>query len=333
MTNGFQIRPLNDLLELNESGTWGTEGSTIDYPVLRSSNISDGRLVLEDIAYRRLSDRDAERYKLDDGDIIVTKSSGSPHLIGKSCYFGNPDGRTYLFSDFTQRLRVKRDLLHPLFLSYFLESRAAKHYLKKISNTTSGLRNLSMKDYAKQPIPVPPLPIQKQIAAILEKADAAREKRRQANQLTEQFLQSAFLEIFGDPVTNPKGWESQKLAECIVSKPNNGFFAKGHHYNDQGIPIIWISDFIDRFYSRVTGLKRVQLKEKDVPKYEVKYGDVLFCRSSLNYAGVGKAGIIARELAEATIFVFSIFIPCLNASAIRPSCSNFSCCRNFSAAI
>lgn len=64
-------------------------------------------------------------------------------------------------------------------------------------------------------IPLPPLPIQKQIAAILEKADAAREKRRQANQLTEQFLQSAFLEMFGDPVTNPKGWRVVKLGDIL----------------------------------------------------------------------------------------------------------------------
>jgi type I restriction enzyme S subunit len=62
-------------------------------------------------------------------------------------------------------------------------------------------------------VPLPLLRIQKQIASILEKADAAREKRRQANQLTERFLQSAFLEMFGDPVTNPKGWDKKSIAE------------------------------------------------------------------------------------------------------------------------
>ncbi|MBI3194673.1 MAG: restriction endonuclease subunit S, partial [Ignavibacteriae bacterium] len=70
-------------------------------------------------------------------------------------------------------------------------------------------------------VPLPPLPIQKQIAAILEKADAAREKRRKANELTEQFLQSAFLEMFGDPVTNPKGWEKTSLGD-VASHVSSG---------------------------------------------------------------------------------------------------------------
>jgi type I restriction enzyme S subunit len=71
----------------------------------------------------------------------------------------------------------------------------------------------------------------------LEKADAAREKRWQANQLTEQFLQSAFLEMFGDPVTNPKGWESSKLGELGTlergrskHRPRNAPFLLGGPY-------------------------------------------------------------------------------------------------------
>lgn len=71
------------------------------------------------------------------------------------------------------------------------------------------------------PIPLPPLPIQKQIAAILEKTDSAREKRRQANQLTEQFLQSAFLDMFGDPVANPKGWEKTTIGD-VASHISSG---------------------------------------------------------------------------------------------------------------
>lgn len=56
-------------------------------------------------------------------------------------------------------------------------------------------------------IPLPPLVEQKRIAAILDKADAIRRKRQQAIQLADDFLRAVFLEMFGDPVTNPKGWE------------------------------------------------------------------------------------------------------------------------------
>jgi type I restriction enzyme S subunit len=62
---------------------------------------------------------------------------------------------------------------------------------------------------------LPPLPEQKRISAILDKADSIRRKRQEAVRLTEELLRSVFLEMFGDPVTNPKGWEIKSLSEEI----------------------------------------------------------------------------------------------------------------------
>ncbi|MBL0193993.1 MAG: restriction endonuclease subunit S [Myxococcales bacterium] len=60
-------------------------------------------------------------------------------------------------------------------------------------------------------VPLPPVEEQRRIADILDKADAVRRKRREAIALTEELLRSAFLEMFGDPVTNPRGWELEPL--------------------------------------------------------------------------------------------------------------------------
>ncbi len=68
-------------------------------------------------------------------------------------------------------------------------------------------------------IPLPPLPEQKRIAAILDKADAIRRKRQRAVQLADDFLRAVFLDMFGDPVTNPKGWPVSPvgdICDCIV---------------------------------------------------------------------------------------------------------------------
>jgi len=62
-------------------------------------------------------------------------------------------------------------------------------------------------------IQIPPLPIQKQIAEILEKADQAKQKRKEANKLTDEFLQSVFIEMFGDPKLNNMGWDKFKLGQ------------------------------------------------------------------------------------------------------------------------
>ena len=68
---------------------------------------------------------------------------------------------------------------------------------------------------------LPPLPEQTRIAAILDQADKIRQKRRRAAALADEFLRSVFLEMFGDPVSNPKGWEVEKLGKNIL-KANNG---------------------------------------------------------------------------------------------------------------
>ncbi len=70
------------------------------------------------------------------------------------------------------------------------------------------------------PIILPPLAEQKRIAAILDEADALRRKRREAIAKLDIFLQSVFLDMFGDPVTNPKGWERVPLADmCTIDAP------------------------------------------------------------------------------------------------------------------
>lgn len=65
-------------------------------------------------------------------------------------------------------------------------------------------------------VKLPPLPIQKQISEILEKADQAKQKRNEANKLTDEFLQSVFIEMFGDTVKNPNGFPLQPLEKVCI---------------------------------------------------------------------------------------------------------------------
>lgn len=64
-------------------------------------------------------------------------------------------------------------------------------------------------------IPLPPLAEQKRIAAILDAADALRAKRRESLVQLDTLLQSTFLEMFGDPVANPKGWDQKPIQDVF----------------------------------------------------------------------------------------------------------------------
>lgn len=74
-------------------------------------------------------------------------------------------------------------------------------------------------------IPLPPLSEQKRIADILDKADELRQKRQQSIAKLDELLQATFIDMFGDPVTNPKGWEVEKLKQNIIHS-NNGLSRK-----------------------------------------------------------------------------------------------------------
>jgi len=93
------------------------------------------------------------------------------------------------------------------------------------------------------PVLVPPLEEQRRIAAILDKADAVRRKRKEAIALTEELLRSAFLEMFGDPVTNPKGWEIVEL-EQVCHRVTDGTH-QSPEWVTEGIPFLFVSNIVE----------------------------------------------------------------------------------------
>ena len=137
------------------------------------------------------------------------------------------------------------------------------------------------------PIPLPPLPEQKRIAAILDKADAIRRKRQQAIQLADDFLRAVFLDMFGDPGANPKGFNEAVLGELTTGKTNNGLFRKNDEYGGS-VPVAWVGElFRGNKISFSEGANRIDPTEKEIDAYGLKYGDLLFCRSSLKLEGIG----------------------------------------------
>lgn len=79
-----------------------------------------------------------------------------------------------------------------------------------VTGTTRG--KLTQAGAAQIVVPLPPLPEQRRIAEILDKADALRAKRRAALAQLDTLTQSIFLDMFGDPATNPKGWPLKALS-------------------------------------------------------------------------------------------------------------------------
>jgi type I restriction enzyme, S subunit len=109
------------------------------------------------------------------------------------------------------RLRIGDAPIVPGYLRWFFAHDAVGDWLERNAQGAT-MPNLNTMILSRLPLRFPPLPEQRRIAAILDKADAIRRKRREAIAITEELLRSTFLEMFGDPVTNPKGWPEHPLS-------------------------------------------------------------------------------------------------------------------------
>ena len=115
--------------------------------------------------------------------------------------------------------------------------------------------------------------------------------------------QSRFIELFGDPEQNPKGWPVVNITEIIGGKVSNGFFAKREAYRDDGnVQVLGVANVVNRMYSSIENLPRTNATPVDEEKYAVKYGDMLFCRSSLVAEGIGKASIVPKDAPRNVLF-------------------------------
>ena len=111
----------------------------------------------------------------------------------------------------TWKLRANIEV-EPAYLERFLRSpRALAFYRAKLRGTTARRRTLPGDIFLRLAVPLAPLPDQRRIAAILDKTDALRAKRRAALAQLDTLTQSIFLDMFGDPATNPKGWPVRAL--------------------------------------------------------------------------------------------------------------------------
>jgi len=174
----------------------------------------------------------------------------------------------------------------PKYVYYYCAT--LKEKLKAASSSTT-MPIVNKSNFSQFEIPLPPLEEQKRIAAILDKADAIRQKRKQAIDLADEFLRSVFLDMFGDPVTNPKGWEVKEIDQVcteIVDCVNRTAPTVDYETPYKMIRTTNIRNHkID--LSSVRYVEK-EVYEKWVRRLKPEVGDVIFTRE----APAGEAGII-----------------------------------------
>jgi type I restriction enzyme S subunit len=151
--------------------------------------------------------------------------------------------------------------------------------------------HLYPKDVARLELSLPARAEQRRIADILDKADGIRRKRKEAIALTEELLRSAFLEMFGDPATNPKGWPVKALGE-VLDHLDAGWSANGDSRlrAEDEYGVLKVSAVTSGIF-RADEHKAVSASAIDRELVTPRRGDLLFSRAN------------TRELVAATCLV------------------------------
>ncbi len=277
MKQGWEIKKLGEIAEFY-NGLWtGKKPPFINVGVIRNTNFTkDCELDDSDIVYLDVEKSQYIKRKLQYGDIILEKSGGGPKQpVGRVVVFNKESG-DYSFSNFTSAIRVNK-----LFVDFhYLHKYLFYSYINGITETmqshSTGIRNLKFDEFKAILIPLPPLPEQQRIVAILDEAFTAIAKAKanaeqnlkNAKELFESYLQSVF-------ENKGEGWEDSVLKNEIDLI--TGFAFKSKDYSDIKDDILLLrGDNIMQGNLRWDDVKRWKKSEyKDFEKYQLQENDIV----------------------------------------------------------
>ena len=210
--------------------------------LLNVANITKQGKIDLDKTDRHLSteevDSKYQHFLIDEGDLVIASSgitNDEDNLLRTKIAFIEKQHLPLCLNTSTIRFKAKDGVSDLKFLKHWLNS---LEFRQQITKEVTGIaqKNFGPSHLKKIKISLPPLTEQRRIASILDQADELRQKRQQAIEKLDQLLQATFIDMFGDPASNPKGWNLGKLGDVIHSAKDGPHVSP--NYSETGIPFL-----------------------------------------------------------------------------------------------
>ena len=245
--NGYAFKPSD----------WGTTG----LPIIRIQNLTGN-----DYETNFFNGEIHPKYTVKDGDVLI---SWSASLGVYEWNKGNALLNQHIFKVVFDKIEVDK--------KYFIFT--VSHLLNEMEKHTHGstMRHITKPDFDNMPFPLPSIKEQKTISELLEKCTSIIATNKQMLEKYDMLIKSRFIEMFGDPVQNPMGWEKTELGNMCkdvrygTSKPatENGKYTYLRMNN------ITYEGELD-----LTNTKTIDISDEELPKCSVQKGDILFNRTN-----------------------------------------------------
>jgi len=251
---------------------WGDEGKRI----IRIQNLTDPNK-----PFNRTKREVAEKLHVHPGDLLVSWSAS----LG---VFEWTDHEVALLNQHIFRVVPDVGRVEKRYLRHGLEN-ALLDMQKHLHGAT--MQHVNRGEFLATKLYLPLLTEQRRIADMLDRAEALRAKRRAALAQLDSLTQSLFLDLFGDPATNPKGWPNPTLGGLLTFQQYGPRFFN-ESYSSDGIRIVRITDLDEAGNLDFSAMPRMDVSNADCEKYSLRPGDIIFARTG---ATVGKVALIRSD--------------------------------------
>jgi len=289
MSNGWETIELAAVSAINYGYTESASSEPIGPRFLRITDIQDDRVDWDTVPYCKIDVSDLPKFRLASGDIVFARTGAT---TGKSFLVEEPPEA--VFASYLIRLRLLHEKLLPQFvLMYFQTADYWQSIKEGSSGSAQGGFNATKLGALK--IPLPPLPEQQRIVALLNEAFAglatakatAERNLQNARALFESHLQSVFSQR-GD------GWVEHTLGDLIEIQ--NGYAFKSTDYTDTGYFVIRISNVQDGEIT-LANPRFIKLADKKLDRFILTDGDILISLTG----NIGRVGIIQEDQLPAVL--------------------------------
>ncbi len=205
------------------------------YPITRIETISDRTVDRDKMGYAGITDiTKYSDYVLQDGDILMSHINSETHL-GKVARYEKYEGETIIHGMNLLCLRPNKNLVDSRYAFYYLSSEAFLHQIPRITKKSVNQASFNVAALKELTFPISSMEVQQTVADILDKANELIALRKEQLAKLDELVKARFVELFGDPITNTKGWKKDKAESHIDLL--SGYPFQSEQYVNNGINI------------------------------------------------------------------------------------------------
>jgi type I restriction enzyme S subunit len=247
------------------------------FPITRIETIANDRFNRDRMGYAGITDLSKyESYILEDEDLLMSHINSMQYL-GRTVLYKKQDDEIIIHGMNLLRLRANRDIIIPGYAKYYFYGHSFRSQLRNIMKKSVNQASFAVKDLKKIKMEIPCLREQQKLVQVLDKIQKIIDVKTKEIAKFDELVSARFVEMFGDPIMNPKGWNVVTIKDIVTevrygtSKPA----VEGGKY-----PYLRMNNLTLNGQLDLKNLKYIDIPDEEIEKCVVRKGDVLFNRTN-----------------------------------------------------